>query len=247
MKKYKNLLSLSLLFLFSIGLIFLSSCKKNEVEPANGDDFKLGLFDLQTITVPDAMAQSSDPHAQQANAQILLLGSFKIYQAFFLFPVGAEKSNTPITGRRAGNYSVYKWSDGNGGEIAYQYRQDGDKIFFEVFFKENGSNYVKFIDGTQTIGRSAGIMYIYEKGFNSTTLVAVEYTWDYNNDVSTSSMKTTESDVLLEVVSQADKSGELLLKENGVVRASWSWNAAGVGSWIDYNEDGSVSDQGSWG
>ncbi len=247
-KKIATLFSTGLLIIFSIGIIFLSSCKSEDPEPAIGDDFKLGLFDLETITTPEAMQQSSDPHAQQANAQVLSLNTFKIYQAFFLFPGGAEKSNTPINGRRAGDYTVYRWSSGDGSEVAYQYRQVGDEILFEIFVKENGSDYVKFIDGTQTISRSAGVMHIYEKGFNSTTLVAVEYAWDYQNGTSTSSMKIFGDDeALLEVVSKDDKSGELTLKENGIVRATWSWNAAGVGSWVDYNADGSVSDQGSWG
>ncbi len=248
MRKYKNILSLSVLLLFSMGLIALSGCNKNDPEPANGDDFKFGLFDLETITTPEAMQQSSDPHAQQANAQVLSLNTFKIYQAFFLFPGGAEKSNTPINGRRAGDYTVYRWSSGDGSEIAYQYRQVGDEILFDIFVKENGSDYVKFIDGKQTISRSAGVMYIYEKGFNSTTLVAVEYTWNYQNDTSTSSMKTFGDDeFLLEVVSKDDKSGVLTLKENGVISGTWSWNTAGAGTWVDYNADGSVNDQGSWG
>ena len=248
MSIYKNILSISVLLLFSVGLIFLSSCSKNDPEPAKGDDFKLGLFDLETITTPEAMQQSSDIHAQQANAQVLSLNSFKFYQAFFLFPGGAEKSSTPINGRRAGDYTVYRWPSSDGSEVAYQYRQVGDEILFDIFLKENGSDYVKFIDGRQFIGRSAGVMHIYEKGFNSTTLVAVVYEWDYQNGISTSSMKIFGDDeALLEVVSKDDKSGELTLKENGIVRATWSWNAAGVGSWVDYNADGSVSDQGSWG
>lgn len=248
MKNHKNILSISVLSLFSVGLIFLSSCNKNDPEPAKGDDFKLGLFDLETITTPEAMQQSSDAHAQQANAQVLSLNTFKIYQAFFLFPVGAEKSNTPINGRRAGDYTVYRWTAGDGSEVAYQYRQVGDEILFDIFLKENGSDYVKFIDGKQFIGRSAGVMHIYEKGFNSTTLVAVEYQWDYQNGKSTSSMKTFgDEEALLEVISNEDKSGELTVKENGVVRGTWSWNAAGTGTWVEYNADGSISDQGSWG
>lgn len=236
------------IFLLAVA-VFISSCSKDDEPKAiveESEDPQIGLFaedGMTVIQVPQAMTESEDPHAIMATAYVGLSTSFSIYGAFFMVPEGATKTDQPITaanGRIMGGYTVYEWEGADGATIAYQYSESGGQEVFEIFIKEGGKDYLKFMEVIQDPdGRSGSMEWFSELGMSAS------WTWEVRNDESYFLVFSSE-DERYEVESFKDLSGNVKFFTDGLLRSEISWDKKGNGVWTDFDEAGLVEDEGEW-
>lgn len=230
--------------------VFIYSCSKDDEPEAmvdESEDPQIGLFANEDgtgiIQVPQAMAESTDPHAIMATAYVNISTSFSIYGAFFAVPEGATKTNQPITaanGRISGEYTVYEWVGADGSSIAYQYSESGGQELFEIFIKEGGKDYLKFMEVVQdSDGRSGSMEWFSELGMSAS------WTWEFRSDESYFLVFNSE-DEKYEVESNKDLSGNVKFFTNGLLRSEISWDSQGNGVWTDFDEAGLVEEEGEW-
>lgn len=230
-------------------ILLISACSNDEEEPAIEEvpDHQIGLFlnedGTSVIQVPQAMLQSSDPRAAMAASYVNLSTSFSLYSLFFQIPNGAKKSSQAITapnGRTAAGVTVYEWSGPDGSSIAYQWSEKGGQDYFEIFIKEAGLPYLKFMDVLQKKDGSSGLMKLFSEDGPE-----LFWTWEKLANESYLLVFSTE-DTRFEVLSNKDKSGTLKFFSDGALQSETTWDSLGNGSWKDYNEDGSLREQGNW-
>lgn len=238
-----------LFFLFGF-LFILSSCSKDDSqEPAIEEDEvpQIGIFGtedgLLPIQVPQAMAESTDPHAIMATAYVNLSTSFSIYGAFFEIPEGATSTNRPITaanGRIAADYRTYEWVGTDGSAIAYQFSEQGNQQLFEIFIKEGGKGYLKMMEVVQDKGGKSGTM----KWFSEVGMSAT-WTWEILQDESYFLVFSSD-DSRYEVKSNKDLSGTVKFYDESQLVSEISWDSKGNGAWTDYDDAGQIEDAGEW-
>lgn len=239
------------LLLYIFGFLFiLSSCSNDDSqEPMieEEDEPQIGIFGTEDglipVQVPQAMAESSDPHAIMATAYVNISTSFSIYGAFFEVPEGATPSSQPITasnGRIAGDYKTYEWIGTDGSAIAYQFSEQGGQELFEIFIREGGKGYLKFMEVLQDKGGKSGTM----KWFSELGMSAI-WTWEILQDESYYLVFTSE-DSKYEVKSNKDQSGNVKFYNENVLISEISWDSKGNGIWKDYDESGALEEEGEW-
>lgn len=238
------------LILFAFGFSFiLGSCSNDDTqEPLIEEKYEpqIGLFGINdgspSVELPQAMVESSDPHAIMATAYVNISTSFSIYGAFFDIPDGATASNDPITaknGRVSNDYIVYEWIGADGSAIAYQFSQQGDKELFEIFLKEGSKGYLKFIEILQNKGGKAGTMkWFSELGMSAT------WTWEIIEEESY--LIFSSDDSKYEVKSNKDLSGSVKFYTSNSLVSEISWDREGNGIWKDFDESGEIVEEGEW-
>lgn len=198
------------------------------------------------VTVPEAMASSGDTHAAVASAYVYQFNVVSIYGAFFNVPEGATTSD-PVTApnsRVSANTTTYVYSyDGN--EIAYQITDQGDSYYFELFMKLQGESYYKYMDGEQKKDGSEATLHILDTSVDERVVLLSYYVVRTSNGY-TLKMTDNEENYVVDIESNNDLSGSIVVNEDGAVTAEYEWDAAGNGSWKEYGSEGNLLDQGSW-
>ena len=242
--------SFNLLF-FVLGFLFiLSSCSDDDSQDPKVEEQdapQIGIFGtedgLPPVRVPQAMAESSDPHAIMATAYVSISTSFSIYSVFFEVPEGAKSSGQPITaanGRVSADYKTYEWTGADGSAIAYQFSEQGGKQLFEIFIKEGGKGYLKMMEVLQDKDGKSGSM----KWFSELGMSAL-WTWKIMPDESYHLVFSSD-DSRYEVNSNKDLSGTVKFYDGNALVSEISWDSKGNGVWTDYNDEGEIEDQGDW-
>lgn len=231
-------------------VVFLTSCSKDEENVAPGDDFEnaqVGLFaeDARKIKVPDAMQQSSDPHAMAVSSYILNATVMpSLYSSLFIMPEeGAEKRSSPITasnGRMAASdYWVYEWGTDTA-SITYQFHDEGTQQYFELFIKDS-KGYFKWMEIVQNADGKQGTM----KWFDDTG-ESLLWTWEIRADESYFfTFHSIEDDYRYEIISNKDLSGSIKSYTEDNLDMEMEWDSVGNGSWKEY-DGGSLVDEGTW-
>lgn len=247
MNKFNTLICL-------VGFIALfSSCSKDndeQVAPENNlQDAQVGLFgeDAREIMVPEAMQQSADPHATAVNAYILNATMMpSLYSTLFVMPEeGVEKRSAPITASNArvaaSDYWVYEWGTDTT-SIAYQFYEEGDQQFFEMFMRTESKGYLKWMEIVQSKDGKEGVMKMFDDAGES-----MVWTWEVRADESYyfTYRSNNEDDYRYEIISNKDLSGSIKSYSAGNLDMEMNWDSAGNGSWKEY-EDGSLVDEGFW-
>ena len=234
----------SIFYLVGISILLIS-CSEDEPAPdANElEGLQVGIFENENITVPNAMAASSDPYAGMASNFVNVSTTFNAYGAFFEVPAGATKRDQPVTavnGRIAAiDYKVYEWSGQDGYVVAYQYSVQDEQEVFEIFLKESGSDYFKILEARQNNDGKRGTMTWY--GQDGETAV---WTWEIDDDGNYFLTFSSEG-AKYEVISNNDRSGSVKYYTNGILETEIHWDSAGNGSWKEY--DGTtVTNEGEW-
>lgn len=248
MNRFKTLIYL-------LGLIVLfSACSKDDegVTPKDElENVQIGLFgeDAREIAVPEAMQQSEDPYAMTAQAYILqatLMPS--LYGSMFLMPSEyVEKRSSPIissTNARiaANDYWVYEWGTDTA-SIAYQFYEEGNQQFFELFINTGGKGYFKWMEIVQNKDGKKGTMRWFDDESSENSLI---WTWETRADESyLFTFRSYEDDYRYEIVSNKDLSGSIKSYEGSNLEMQIEWNSDGNGFWQEY-EGGDLVDQGEW-
>ncbi len=233
-----------------IATLFIASCSGDDDNPVNPNEKpEPQQPNVQTVQLPQSVANSSDPHAAQAMGMAAMANSFSGYASFFSPPSGAKA--LPKT---ADNGSwEYSWNDGTLVVTLY-YTEDAEGYSWKVVLNgtEPNDNIVytnwTMLEATQTADGSNGTMILYE---DNSTEIAFKITWtkDSNGNVYMEYTSYGENGTMIKIQANADQSGwmEIYYNRNGqyVISMKISWTSAG-GEWWEYDYQGNETDHGSF-
>lgn len=234
----------------------------------SSDDDKPGLekqtlsfaANQEVITAPAGLQASEDEQAQTALYWIQNANSMSQFLSYMQVPAGAAKSNDRITASNgrvnaSGDVVVYIWSDPNGdGDVAYQISETSDSYVFEVFLRiaDVQPDWTLFFHAEEKKDRSSGFMNVYDAIMSDDpTVILFAYNWTRSGDLFTLIFSAPDEDpefnysVTL-VINEKTKAGSVTYKTDNVKDFEMTWDAAGNGTWIYYDEEGGIDQEGSW-
>ena len=233
MKKY-----IKIFLTFALLLIISTACKDSATEP---EQAAAESFTMKEIKVPEALNNSSDPQAISVRTQILVLNSLPtLYGGWFTVASGPEQL------AKVNDDRTYTWNS-NGVAITMKYSDTGDEIFREIFISGNYAGQTranfKFLESRQKKDNSAGYFKLFDVSDGSSV---TSWVWTTSADNVYSMTFSSDDGDKLEVNSSPDKSGTMSQYENGVLISKTVWTASGTGEWWKYDNQGNVTDSGSW-
>ena len=235
-----------ILFTTIFSLVIVSSCKKDDdVDPNN--DFT--AYEIKTVTVPDAMAQSNDEGAQTAKQFLSLANGMSGYGGMMTPP----SKSTPVTNFKDGGVEVYTWEINDGDThctITMRFIETTTTYSWAVIIEGmlggiNLNNFT-YIQAYQEKDGSSGYMTLYDPAGSG---VLMTQTWqELANGAFEYTLELPQS-LLITVVSNEDGSGSVEVKDwvNGqyVLDFRAEWDASGHGHWWEYI-DGILDEEGYW-
>ncbi len=246
MKKQKLLFAiLSVLFLFVI-----SACSdKDDTDPQDDPQNQAPTYLANTVTVPDAMAQSNDQGAQMANMYVSMANGFAGFAGMMTPP--PYKSDFKST--NDGDPWIYTWEFVEG--------SDAYTITLTIFETVTQYEWTMVINGVlggvtltdfmymeanQNLDGTAGAFYMYDPD-QSGDVMSVVWSTDANG-VYYLTFEFT-NDVKIELVSNPDGSGQISVYEWAVnvyqLTFEAIWDATGSGEWWEYY-NGVLENSGTW-
>jgi hypothetical protein len=236
--------------------IFAFSCSKDEEPSLEKRAISLAESD-QVIPAPSALLTSDDPYAQMAAGWIMQANAMSSYLYFLEMPSGAQKSEARITAsngrvKDAGDHVTYIWTDQQSGySVAFQVSEETDRYVFEIFLKiEAGTEFLKYFHAEEKKDRSEGFMKIYDIfGIygDDASVVWINYEWTRAGNIFNLSItEYSESFEAAITVDLGSKTGSVTYYLEGVKKYTLTWDGAGNGTWAYYNEEGTVTESGTW-
>lgn len=236
--------------------IFAFSCSKDEEPSLEQKAISLAEGD-QVIVAPPALLSSDDPQAQLAASWIMQANAMSSYLQYFNMPAGAQKSEAKITAsngrvKGAGDHVTYVWEDENSGQsVAFQISEESDQYVFEIFLKlEAGADFLKYFHAEEKKDRSEGFMKIYDIfGIygDDASVVWINYEWTRAGDIFNLSITEYSESFHVDItVDQNTKAGSVTYYFDGSKEYTLTWDGAGNGTWAYYNEEGTVTESGTW-
>jgi len=237
------------LFTAIFSIILSTGCKKdNNAKPGNAKEFQ-----GQTITVPDAMAQSSDPGAQKAAGYITMAdGLIAGYSPMLTPPKSASAGHFKNSN---GNPEIYTWNVDDGDNNHYsvtltvtettelyrwELKVDGlfDSYTLHDFVLLKAEQYKDGHDNTFTI-------YDPEKPLTASFI----FNWHKTNDVFYLTFEAPQ-DIYVSFEINPDNSGSIDAKEwteENEYQTTYAatWDSSGHGEYDEY-ENGVVVNHGTW-
>ena len=235
-----------ILFTTIFSLVIVSSCKKDDdVDPNNN----FTGYEIKTVQIPDAMAQSNDEGAQTAKQFLSLANGMSGFGGMMTPP----SKSTPVTNFKDGGTEIYTWEINDGDThctITMRFIETTTTYSWAVTIDGTLSginlNNFTYIQAYQEKDGSSGYMTLYDpKGSG----ILMTQTWQELANGAFECTLELPQDLLLTVVSNEDGSGTIEVKEwlNGqyVLEFRAEWDASGHGQWWEYI-DGIIDEQGSW-
>ncbi len=237
-----------ILFTTIFSLVIVSSCKKDDdVDPNNNNDFT--AYEIKTVTVPDAMAQSNDEGAQTARTFISMANSMSGYGGMMTPP----SKSTPATNLKDGGTELYTWEINDGDThctitmrfiettTTYSWAVTIDGVLSGI----NLNNFT-YIQAYSEKDETSGYMTLYDPEGSG---VLMTQTWKELANDGFEYILEMPQDLLITAIANGDGSGSVEVKEwmNGqyVLDFRAEWDASGHGQWWEYF-DGIIDEQGSW-
>ena len=214
------------------------------------------------ITVPTALAQSTEENAQQINTWLETANEMTNLIANFQVQPGATKSNTPVgrksrvNGRTQEDVLVYTYTsdDGQGNSIsvAYQISEEANNYVFEVFWQYNEGDFQRLIYAEESKDPLRnGFMEVYltdptSPGSSSEFLLRYEWEETIEGEFTFRVFDSGEAFELVIVVNP-NNSGSLSLSFGGVPNYEATWNSDGTsGTFTTYDSEGNEQLSGEW-
>ncbi len=237
------------LFLFAAAFVIVlgAGCKKDDGANPGENSRELNV---KTLTVPDAMSQSSDPGAQQAAGYISLANSMAGMSALMVPP-----KSTPAThSKENGTPSVYNWTVDEG--------DDNYSVTLTIYETDELYRWEMKVDGIMDGHEIDNFLFIkaeqYKDEHDNSFIVydwekpgtpSLIMHWHTTDDLFYLTLELPENEKISFVIN-ADNSGSIdaaVWKNNEYVRTyTASWDATGHGEYKEYDENGAVINQGSW-
>lgn len=247
-----------LLLVFGIVLLLASCSKKSDPQPATTlSSASLSLASGQAVTVPTALINSTDSHAQEAYSFAQSVNAISSYTAAFTIPSGATKTSTPIvavnvSGRIAStqqSYLVYIWTDpSSGSSVAYQVSETTDSYTFELFYKESGTSvWVRYLNAEEKKDKSSGFMNVYDPTVTKISPAILSYNWTRATNVFNFIITDDYGTKVTLHVNTQTKAGDVEAYSSYILTEKLTWDAQGHGTWAEYDADGiTVLSSGTW-
>jgi len=228
-KKIKAFLVLLLFF------ILVSACKDSSTEPERSEPRE---FNFKKIEVPEGLKSVSDSKAQLTVGYVSLANTSQIYAGLFQIPQGASNDG-----------EHYTWANGPISITMFQSEDNGNYTWKLVMNgTEDGVIYSNWVamEASQTTDGENGWVKIYE---DNSTVIDTEWSWSTESNgkytFSITNIGGGENSRIV-VVSNPDKSGEVLSYENNIIQSRSTWATTGAGEWWEYDSQGNVSASGTW-
>ncbi len=241
-----------LFFLFTVVFSFIlaTGCKKdNDTEPqSNAQEFQ-----LKTVTVPDAMAQSSDPGAQQAAGYMYMVNGLASYSAMMTPPKSASAGH--FKNSNGNNPEIYTWNvdDGNNNnysvtltitETTEMYRWD---LKVDGLFDGHQLHDIVFLEAEQYKDGHENTFTVYD--LDKPLTPALVFKWHKTDDVFYLTYEEPQ-DIYVSFVINPDNSGSVDAKEwteENEYQTTYtaSWDSSGHGEYDEY-ENGELIEHGNW-
>lgn len=240
------------LFLFTavFSLILATGCKKDKDTDPQGNAPE---FQIQTVSIPDAMAQSNDPGAQQAEGYLYMVNGLASYSAMMTPPKSAYAGHFKSSN---GDPEVYTWNvdDGNDNNYSVTLTITETTELYRWNMKVDG-----MIDGHQV----HDIVFLeaeqYKDGHDNTFTVydldkpltpALVFNWHKTNEVFYLTYEVPQ-DIYVSFTINPDNSGSIDAKnwteENEYQTAyTASWDPSGHGEYWEYDDNGELIGHGNW-
>jgi len=247
MKTIKFLFLLTTVF----SLILTTGCKKdNDTEPqGNAQEFQ-----LQTVTVPDAMAQSSDPGAQEATGYLYMVNGLASYSAMMTPPKSASAGHFKST---SGNPEIYTWNvddgDNNNYSVTLTITETPELYRWELkvdgLFDGHQMHDIVFLEAEQYKDGHDNTFTIYD--LDKPLKPAIVFNWHKTDDGGFYLSYEEPQDIQVIITINPDNSGGIGAKdwseEHMVYEQSYTatWDSSGHGEYWEY-EDGEVIAHGTW-
>lgn len=212
----------------------------------------------QVIAAPTAMQSSENQEAQTALYWIENANAMSLYLSYMQVPSGATKSNDRITASNgrvnaSGDVVVYTWASDDMA-IAYQISETSDSYVFEVFIKitDIQPEWTKYFHAEEKKDRSSGFMNIYDAiDSDDPSVILLSYTWSRSGDMFTFTFSSPDENPEYEysvtmVINEKTKAGSITYKTGGEKDFEMTWDAAGNGTYIYYDDKGQIEDEGTW-
>jgi len=246
-KLFLPLLVISLFFLF-----LLTNCSDSSfTEPEKSSPPE---FQMQAISLPDNMANSSDPEVQRVMSYITMANVYSQYSNLLVPPGGVENQ-----GNNDGPPWVYSWDVDNDeygvftATLTIEEDREGNLYLFELIVDGmlDGNQFEQFlfIDGQQSMDGTEGELKIYDPDPENEILALV--TWnnteegvytltivEYNTYEIHISLNDGDSGSIEVYQSEDNAENPLIFKAE--------WYSDGTGEWFAYDENGNQEDNGSW-
>ncbi len=240
----KNLKTLFLFPLFLLGILFTGCEKDSTVIDQNQ---QAAEYHVKTITVPDAMTQSSDPGAQMAVAYINMVNSMSSYATMMNPP--DEISNKSLKS----DEESFTWvvDDGTNSYTVLMKTWESDyKTVWEMYItgimEGHSLDNFKYIEAIQLSDGSSSTFTVYDL---DTGEMYMDFTWLLYEDNSLDATFTVFNESKIHMLINQDGSGSLEFSE-WIMSAFWNtykaqWDTTGHGQYWEY-DDGVETNQGSW-
>jgi hypothetical protein len=206
----------------------------------------------QLAPIPESMITNENPKAFEAYAYASTINALGSFFIFFEEPHGAGRTNNPIIVPGQGSIvagskcAVWRYEEADFG-MAFQICDGGDRWTWQYFYKWD-SEWRLWFEAYEMKDRSRGEMNFYTD--EGTFHPVFKFSWQRSGDIFDYSYKmydgaTLEEEVKL-TVNIKTGAGNLTFY-TGVVKTSYmEWDAAGNGSWEEYDGAGNVVDSGTW-
>lgn len=243
MKKLK-IISLATTILF---LLFSMACNKDENEnpdPQNDPQ----EFTVETVTIPDAMAQSQDPGAIQAASYVNMANGMSAYGAMMTPP---KKSAVRLKNT---NDEIVTWdmNDGSGNvySVTLKITETSSYIRWEMIIDGTFDGLVltnfTYMVAEEYKDGSGSSFTVYD--FENPGSIFMKLTWYVSGGTTYFTLEVPQ-EILVTIEVNADGSGLIEVREweNGQYLLSFmaQWTVAGTGEYWEYDA-GVLVDQGSW-
>ena len=241
---------ITLMVVLIISMFFVLSCSEDEnpVTPEAKKEAK--ELNIKEITIPEALKQSSDPHAQMCAGYIALANGLKGYASMYRPP--EETSMAKLT------YVDDNWTRTwtmDQLTVTMNYFENDATFGWEILLTgtDNQFTYSNWLSmkAEQKIDNSFGTLVIYKP---VTDQVEFQWQWSETQTQNTFTMETYDDNGNLrnkiEVVSNTDNSGEVTFygSANGTFakQTRITWTSTGTGHWEEYDVSGNITDQGDF-
>ncbi|MCG8385327.1 MAG: hypothetical protein MJA30_07290 [Cytophagales bacterium] len=257
----KNLVKFFSLVFF---LAFAVSCGDDDSDSPSTNlenaEFEFNMAE-PPITVPSALAQSTDANAQQINTWLATANEMTNLLSNFEIQPGATKSNTPVgkqgavNGRTKEDVVVYTYTQsddqGNSISVAYQISEEENNYIFEVFWQYNEGGFQRLIYAEESKDPLRnGFMEVYLTDPTSpvsSSEFILRYEWEETAAGFTFRVFDSGDAFELMIVVLPDNSGSLTLSYSGVRSYEATWNADGTsGTFSTFDSEGNEESSGTW-
>ena len=244
MKNIKFLVLFTAIFSF----VIFNGCKKDDTP--DPDDNNAKELKTTTITVPDAMAQSSDPGAQTASGYISMANGMAAMTSMLTPP-----KSTPVFHLKGGNDpEIYQWTvnddNNNNYNVTLTITETSDLYKWEM--KIDGTmdghefNNFIFIKAEQYKDGHDNSLTVYDP--DKPLTISFVMNWHTENDTYYITFEVPE-EIRVEIVVNSDNSGSIDAKEwaNEEYDQTYSatWDSSGHGEYWEY-DNGEVISHGTW-